>query len=220
MEIRLKNIRTGQLNNEGFSLVELIVAVLISSVVMLAVVGLITVSMNAYRQTNDETVMQIEAQAGIYRVNDLLIEATDYCYFSNGVTNNVGCRRHDFTIAGDRLLVIAANVDTIEYWYFIVFDSANERLLLYKSEADHSLGFSSKLNSQEFEDYVFDESGPFNYVKDTLGQKALLAEYITDFDITHLSGSAYSSRLLRIDMSLQKGEQSFRTQKNVSLRNY
>ena len=47
----------------GFSLIELIVTLLISSVVTLAVVGFLSTGLKHYQNVNSETLLQMESQA-------------------------------------------------------------------------------------------------------------------------------------------------------------
>ena len=65
-------------SNRGYSLIELIVTVLISSVVMLAVVGFLTAGLNHYRSVNSETLLQMESQMTELFLTELFQEATDF----------------------------------------------------------------------------------------------------------------------------------------------
>ncbi|MGN1083460.1 MAG: type II secretion system protein [Lachnospiraceae bacterium] len=62
----------------GYSLIELIVTVLISSVVMMAVVGFLTAGLNHYRTVNSETMLQMESQMTELFLTELFQESTDF----------------------------------------------------------------------------------------------------------------------------------------------
>lgn len=72
------NKKTMKSSNDGYSLVELIVTVLISSIIMIAVVGFLTTGLNHYRNVNAESVLQIESQAAELFVTELFQESTDF----------------------------------------------------------------------------------------------------------------------------------------------
>ena len=65
-------------NDRGFSLIELIVAILIMSVIMLAVVTLIASSRAAYRGAITEATIQGETETVRNFINEIAIEAKDY----------------------------------------------------------------------------------------------------------------------------------------------
>lgn len=65
-------------SNEGFSLMELIVTMLISSIVTAAVVGFMTMGLNYYRRTNAETALQTESQVAELFLTELIQEAQYY----------------------------------------------------------------------------------------------------------------------------------------------
>ncbi|MBQ9119283.1 MAG: prepilin-type N-terminal cleavage/methylation domain-containing protein [Lachnospiraceae bacterium] len=65
-------------DQRGFTLVELIVAILIMSMVMLAAAGFVVSAANSYRVSNIEIELQMEAQIAVNQFNDILIEAIWY----------------------------------------------------------------------------------------------------------------------------------------------
>ncbi len=70
-------------NNEGFSLVELIVVVLITGVLMLAVVAFISTSRSAYQKVNTSATMQEEAISVERILSEYIMEAVDCGYEAN-----------------------------------------------------------------------------------------------------------------------------------------
>lgn len=65
-------------SNEGYTLVELIVTMLISSIVTFAVAGFLSMGLQYYNRTNAETTLQTESQVAELFLTELLQESEDY----------------------------------------------------------------------------------------------------------------------------------------------
>lgn len=68
----------------GFSLIELIVTLLISSVVTLAVVGFLSTGLKHYQNVNSETLLQMESQSATLFITELFQESTDFRVIGSG----------------------------------------------------------------------------------------------------------------------------------------
>ena len=79
-----KRIKEMHLSNEGFSLIEMVVTMLISSIVVAAVAGFMSMGLNYYRRTNAETVLQTESQIAELFLTELLQESQDYTVHDTG----------------------------------------------------------------------------------------------------------------------------------------
>ena len=78
-----KRIKKLHRSNEGFTLMELIVTMLVSSVVTAAVAGFLSMGLNYYRRTNTETALQTESQVAELFLTELFQECQYYqCYES------------------------------------------------------------------------------------------------------------------------------------------
>lgn len=66
--------------NEGYTLVELIVTMLISSIVTMAVAGFLSMGVQYYNRANAETTLQTESQVAELFLTELLQESQDYNY--------------------------------------------------------------------------------------------------------------------------------------------
>lgn len=71
-------------SNEGYTLVELIVTMLISSIVTLAVAGFLSMGLQYYNRTNAETTLQTESQVAELFLTELLQESEDYRVIDDG----------------------------------------------------------------------------------------------------------------------------------------
>lgn len=93
-----KRIKKLHRSNKGFTLMELIVTMLISSVVTAAVAGFFSMGLNYYRRTNAETALQTESQVAELFLTELFQESQYYQYYEGtacptGVTSAVELER-------------------------------------------------------------------------------------------------------------------------------
>lgn len=77
--------KKSRFSDSGASLIELIVTVLISSVVLLAVVGFLKTGLQHYRTVNSETMLQMESQVMELFVTELFQEASDFRVIDSAV---------------------------------------------------------------------------------------------------------------------------------------
>ncbi len=81
MKKRMKQLHR---SNKGYTLMELIVTMLISSIVTAAVAGFLSMGLNYYRRTNAETALQTESQVTELFLTELLQEAQDFKVHDSG----------------------------------------------------------------------------------------------------------------------------------------
>ena len=70
-----KRIKKLHRSNEGFSLMELVVTMLISSLVTTAVAGFLSMGLNYYRRTKAEAALQTESQVAELFLTELFQES-------------------------------------------------------------------------------------------------------------------------------------------------
>ena len=63
-------------SNSGFTLIELIVSVLVSSILILSAVLFFSVALNQYRNTAEETNLMMESQIAVNMLKEVVMEAT------------------------------------------------------------------------------------------------------------------------------------------------
>lgn len=90
--------KKSRFSDRGASLIELIVTVLISSVVLLAVVGFLETGLQHYRKVNSETMLQMESQVTELFITELFQEASDFriidsAQYPEGITYAVEVQR-------------------------------------------------------------------------------------------------------------------------------
>lgn len=72
------------LSNEGFSLMELVVTMLVSAVVTAAVAGFLSIGMRYYQTADDEARLQTESQVAELFLTELLQEADEFNVIAPG----------------------------------------------------------------------------------------------------------------------------------------
>ena len=198
-----------QQNNEGFSLVELIVTILISSVIMMAVVGLLTTGLNLYKNVSAETQLQIEGQAACGRINELVQEAQYLQFYSNEGADSGATPIS--TLGNNKVLVLMTLEDTGNgWWYYVAWDAAGKTLLLTKSAATLD-PVNGTLNNPSESDIVNKVN---TMVSAGQKKKYLLAQYIDTFNFKEID-----TKLYYIDVLLATGNKQFSTSQFINERN-
>jgi len=80
-------------NNNGYSLIELVITMAIFSIIMLAIIMMMRTSVASYRNGLFETTMQEEAQIVANQIHDLLIDAS---YYNGTLNDNPGSKSYSF----------------------------------------------------------------------------------------------------------------------------
>lgn len=129
-----------KLNNQGFSLVELLVAIALMAIVGLAISGFLTTINQNYKRNQTEVDIQYESQTVMNQIKDLMIDAT------MGITV-------DDTIPGDDIAIYIYN-DTS--YYRLMWKKGEHSIFLETfpktDDAPADVGSSAALVS----DYVYD----------------------------------------------------------------
>jgi prepilin-type N-terminal cleavage/methylation domain-containing protein len=68
---------TNKINNQGMSLLELIISIAISAIVILMIVSFLSGAFRTFRRANDEVNLQMEAQTTINQITKLVMEAKE-----------------------------------------------------------------------------------------------------------------------------------------------
>ena len=113
--------------NKGFTLVELVVAVVISSIVMLGVVGLVTFSVRQYYRVTADSKIQLEAQV-----------LGDFLYPALKTSKNFNQYGNVFEI--EKVISIKDyETDSDLNWLYFIFDDIKDRVYLVKSATQISI---------------------------------------------------------------------------------
>ena len=206
----MRTHNTRQLNNAGFSLVELIVSVLISGFVMAMIVAFISISRRTYQSISSEATLATEAQMASYYINELLLEAQD-CG-----SGNFSYTTADGTSATAKVIWIqapdnrSADNDTV-CDYFVVLETDTDTLRF--GRFTKGAGTAEKMSSP-------------TELKDICGRLisdpyALLAEHVSDIVLTPdvNNASTGSGTLTRLTLELEYAGKEYNTTLYAAARN-
>lgn len=191
-------------NHKGFTLVELIIAVAIMSIVTLAVCGFIVVGSRSYTSANTDVMLQQEAQLALNQISDVIIDTTDSINYG-GKSDSASememvLKDSEFSEEPtEKCLVVvnkkASNNDNPSYWFS--WNKAEE--VIYFNTSDD----------------VVDESNPEpNFVD---ADKAVLAQHVKEF---HVDISQFEqNRVVKVSMTFANGGREYTTSNNITVRN-
>ncbi len=190
----MKRRTQGKLNNAGYSLVEVIVALAIVVIAATAIFEFALVASKQYQKETLEAEVQYEAQLVMNQLQELLIDASEgvsYAYTASGGTDSL--------ILSDA--EIAAGV-TVKDKYLTVYNDDKYCVLKWVS-GEQKLFYS---------EYRKDGTGSFTQSAD----EELMAELVQAFtvDLTQLE----KSHSVRLDVTFSN-QREYRVMQNVTLRN-
>lgn len=142
------------LNNKGLSLMEVVVAVGISSIVVILVTGFMNIGVNTYREANAEISVQQESQTVFNQMEEWMMET------------GKGVKTYSYNF--DQVTAIF-NKDNVQ---LIMFDKDEAKLYYRKVEVTSGIG---TLNVKSLVDAIYNDVANRN--------KYFLADYITNFDV-------------------------------------
>jgi|GEM_PF-1569995 len=176
--------------NKGISLAELIVTIAIAAIVSIAVMGFLGVSIRNYRRTNAETSVQYEAQLTDNQIHDMLIDVTAGLSYKSAGEEGSRVRKLYF-YDWDDSSGVKKNIISIITW----------------KEADKEMQYVS----YEFTGSETEDAQQTNAM--------LMAEYVTDFEVTKLPNDTDASKQVSYSLTFEKDGRTYSTQNTVSLRN-
>ncbi len=209
-----------QKKNSGFSLVELIIAIAILSIVTAAVCGFIIVTSRNYANGNDDISVQQEAQLALNQMSDVIIDATrsiNYVGYEN--SNPVkALKDSEFTFTPEQKSLIVYNTE-----------AASEASSVQTAALTEASGTEGITGNAELKNYMFfwqksDESLYFS-IADASGsfpmpgeeECQLLAEHVTDFQVD--LSQIEERRVVKLKLSFQSGSRKFEMANNITVRN-
>uniref|UniRef100_UPI0040578E2E PilW family protein n=1 Tax=Acetatifactor sp. TaxID=1872090 RepID=UPI0040578E2E len=177
-------------DNAGFSLVELLVAIAIFSIVSIAFFEFVMVALKHYQKETMEVEIQYEAQLAVNQLQDLMIDAKKgVSYTVNGM----------LSVRSDAEIPAGTTVNSKE----VIVYNANRYYVVKWNAADRELVYS---------EYLREADATWTTVAD----EQLMAEYISDFSVDL---SLYErNQSIGIDALFEK-DREYRVTQNVKLRN-
>ncbi len=205
---------TGIKNNSGFSLVELIVAMLITSVVSLGVMAFVSLATREYTTTNSEVGIQMESSSAEDFITKTIREATDFKIIPADDDPNKATYNYK------ALFVRGAEVEKGKYKISVFVCYPENKLLLYNSEVAEKVTYytSDNLNLESL-------TGTGKMIPNMLDdpKQYLLANYVESFDVTEdtYEGTTKEddNKVLDLELSYKYGSKAFSHTFKVKVRN-
>lgn len=185
--------------NSGFTLIELIVSILVSSVVILSAVLFLSVCLKNYRTTAEETELMMESQIAVNMIREVVMEAKEpvevgnfdgaYPYFV--VKTNIG-------LDGS-----AASEDG--YYHLFIHDTKGKYLLYHREEGAGPGSAEGWIQSNLLNDGSID--------KEDL-KKCFLADYVQFMEL-----NTVNPQLPILTMWFNCGERDYHSSETILVRN-
>lgn len=210
-------------DNRGFSLVELIVTLLVSSFVILAASFFLTASLSTFNRNNTEVSLQMESQIASNLIENLVVEATSCKYipdFEYTVTAAVVDESTNEVKEGEvtgqcPVFLIGTSDGATSTLYIVILKNETHQLLLKKLTKPASEN-GNYINVVDLDPQT---------IKDTVSEAirskrpALLANYVTTFNVSPMVLTTETDEIVQLVIKLSYMDKTYDTSSNISLRN-
>lgn len=198
-------------NNKGFSLVELMIAVALVAIVGTAVFGFMSVGAKTFTSTSSDVNLQSESQLAFNQMQDIIIDTAvgiDYMYAPAGADPDV-LTNYNKVMMEDAATATAAGKKLVMYNTDRVYELTWKR--------DTADPVQSKLYYSEFGALHTGSNTIERDMSNIYANNELMAEYITDFkvDLSRMK----EKRIVRIETTYEKGNKEYSSSHNITLRN-
>ena len=209
-------------NNAGFSLIEMVVAVLIASLLMLGVAAFVSTSRYTYSKVSTEARLQEEATAATNFLNELLIESKQ-CG-SGTVNDSASGKTLDYiwikALQDDPSAVDAKKI----YTYFIVFEKPDTAsgetsgVLRFKKVLENDSGKLNVTINASTGKEVMTISNATSYFSDVVGNKyAFICRCVTEMTLNSVKST--NGYLHKVNLSFKYNGKDFSATVNNLSRN-
>ncbi len=190
-----------KMNNKGFSLVEILVAMAILGVVSLAIYSFMNTGARLYQRTSSDADIQTEAQLVANSISDLIIDCEVNISYGPTVSDRIPEYTGSVSAGGlpggtnpdaDNIL----EIDNNNYQFLIIPDG--EQLFYLERRA---------------------QAGTDTYEAYDLSKAQLLAENVTDFSVDLSRVTGKSKNIVTFSMTYEKGGRRYSGNYQVNLRN-
>ncbi len=236
MERTLKRLAK---DNRGTSLMELVVAILVVSIVMVALTGLVAISVNQYRVRGAAAKLQIEGQAILARLEKITKSAdslTEAAYLDAGS----GKYYRTFVLAGDEAELseykaegynddaheAKQHMDNQTYYYILLLENAyNEDSLQNRDSLLQNRVVRYKKVKKGSAEEKSDAEGNFDLQEtvaalDMIGNDdCLFATYVDQIIFSDLNASNKPGMFYNIRLNLNFGGETLSMEQNILRRN-
>jgi len=195
--------RQGLQSNSGFTLIELIVSILVSSVVILSAVLFFSVSLNQYRNTAEETDLMVESQIAVNMLKEVMMEAK--APVENGSFMFAGISYPYIAVRTGCGAEMDGNSGVEEYYHLFLLDRADAVLLYHREAGAGPASPEDGIQSVFLADGRIDKEDKKYYY---------LADHLQNMSLDQIS-----SQLLLLDMEFELSERMYHVSETVLVRN-
>lgn len=212
-------------NQKGFTLVELIIAVAIMSIIALAVGGFMVVGTKSYASANNDINVQQEAQLALNQISDVLIDTTRSINYAGyqGASGEAVLKDSELTFEADGKMLTMYNgesyTDPSSGEEMISIGNGNKNYRFYWDKASGNVYYTDVKAADAGADIKLADVPDFpgtDKVNDA-SYWAVLAERVTDFSVD--LSQVEAKRVVQISMEFECGERKYTTSNNVTVRN-
>lgn len=202
-------------DQKGFTMVEVLIAVAILSIVVVTVCGFILVGSRSYAAGNSDINVQQESQLALNQMSDLLIDTTrsvTYTGFDAGkTTSGTALKDADFTFTPEDKSLVMLNGTAVANPGggpdpIIEEGNGNKNYHFYWDKSEETLFYAEA-----------DAKDPVPDFGDPAAEWVVLASHVTDFsaDLTQLE----EKRVVQLALTFVDGTKEYVTSNNVTIRN-
>lgn len=199
-------------NENGFTLVELLIAIVIAVLVGVSIFSFMVVGTRSFTATSSDINIQHESQLVFNQMQDLIVDTTigmDYMYSDGSVTDSIVQSDSEIPATATQKKLIMYNYDpddATKHVYEMIWDADKEEVYY-----------------NEYSPSVTEETLPDGTVGDHVSKGAaihtmqLMGENVADFSVD--LSQMISKRIVRVDLEFEKGMRHYRSSHNITLRN-
>lgn len=203
-----------KLNNKGFSLIEIMLAVVVSTIVLGAITAMISFAARSSRETNERVELQNQVKDALNHIESYCMEAEDIKWQKVGSADvlimfqkradakNIISPATDGAVQADQVGTVAS--DVYAYWFFDDGNSSKGKNLYFgkcsTAAADVDLAALDPDDSE------------FN-------RKHLLANNVTDFDCKIEKNEVSGKYTVNVEVKAKENKIEYDSSKMIYLRN-
>lgn len=194
-------------DNRGFSLVEMVAALVIMSLIGLGVGGLIVSGSKYFRRSTAETQLQEEAQLVKNYLNNMIVDTA----LAIGRIENLG------GVSGDSCVFVCATEEV----RFIAFDASANELRYLETTLTDVINTDSTTGKTSISADKILKIADNGTVERSVDKWPLLAEHVTSFDVSNSLKNVKKNqfRVFNCAMEFEVRERTYKTKHTINLRN-
>ena len=190
-------------SNNGFTLIELIVSVLVSSVIILSAILFFSLALNQYRSTAEETDLMMESQIAVNMVKEVVMEAKETVRSQS--FNYGGITYPYIAVRTGSGADVDGNTGVEEYEHLFLLDPVGKVLLYCRQAAGGVSSPESLIQNVFFQDGLIDKEDMKQY---------FLADHLEDMSL-----DTANPQLVCLDMIFNLNGRNYDTSETILIRN-